>query len=118
VHSPVLVELNQFRHAGKCLLFLAGRVHYRACRSFVCKDLSMTIEKHSLVNDYPEFKDRIHELKMSNPHFAAKYEEYNELDKEIIDIEEKMVNTSDDYIEELKMKRVHLKDELVAMLRG
>ncbi len=78
----------------------------------------MIIEKHSLAIDFPEFKDRIHDLKMSDAHFANKFEEYNDLDKEIIRIEEGLENTSDEFLEDLKMKRVHLKDELVDMLRA
>lgn len=78
----------------------------------------MIIEKHSLAIDYPEFKERIHELKMSDAHFSRKFDEYNDLDKEIIRFEEGIENTSDEILEGLKMKRVQLKDELVSMLRG
>lgn len=78
----------------------------------------MIIEKHSLAVDYPEFKDRIHDLKLSDAHFAKKFDEYNELDKEIIRCEEGIETPSDDFLESLKMKRVQLKDELVGMLRG
>lgn len=78
----------------------------------------MIIEKHSLVNDYPEYRDRIHDLKTTDTHFAKLFDAYNDLDREIIRIEEGIENTSDEYIESLKMKRVHLKDELVDMLRA
>lgn len=78
----------------------------------------MIIEKHSLVIDYPEFKERIHELKTSDAHFSKKFDEYNDLDREIIRCEEGIETPSDDYLEGLKMKRVQLKDELVAMLRA
>lgn len=30
----------------------------------------MLVEKHDLVHELPEYKDRIHELKTSNRHFA------------------------------------------------
>jgi uncharacterized protein YdcH (DUF465 family) len=30
----------------------------------------MLLEKHGLVHELPEYKDRIHELKTSNRHFA------------------------------------------------
>lgn len=76
----------------------------------------MIIEKHSLVLDYPELKDRIHELKMSDANFAKKFEDYNDLDKEIIRFEEGFETPSDEHLEGLKMKRVQLKDELVEML--
>ena len=76
----------------------------------------MLIEKHGLAIDHPEYKDRIHELKQSDSRFAKKFDDYNDVDKEIIRIEEGIENTSDDYLESLKVKRVHLKDELVALL--
>ena len=73
-------------------------------------------EHHALLNEFPEFKDRIHELKVSHPHFASLYKEYQEVDKEIYRIEEQIENHSDQYTEDLKKRRVHLKDELYALL--
>ena len=62
----------------------------------------MPIENHSLANELPEFKDRIHELKQENMHFHR--------------IESGAENTSDEYLEGLKKQRLSLKDELFAML--
>jgi uncharacterized protein YdcH (DUF465 family) len=75
-------------------------------------------EKHDLVHEFPEFKDRIHELKVSNKYFANQFGKYHEIDHEVLRIEEGIENTSDDYLEELKKKRLALKDELFAMLRA
>ena len=75
-------------------------------------------EKHNLINELPEYKDRIHELKLSNKHFANQYDKYNELDHQVLRIEEGIENTSDEYLEELKKKRLAFKDELFAMLRN
>jgi uncharacterized protein YdcH (DUF465 family) len=74
-------------------------------------------EHHHLADEFPEFKDRIHELKMGDAHFAKLYEEYEELDKEIIRIEEDIETPSDAYTEELKKKRLLLKDELFGILK-
>ncbi|MGD8514682.1 MAG: DUF465 domain-containing protein [Granulosicoccaceae bacterium] len=74
-------------------------------------------EHHHLANEFPEFRDRIHELKLSDAHFAKLYEEYEELDKEIIRIEEEIETPSDAYTEELKKKRLLLKDELFSILK-
>jgi uncharacterized protein YdcH (DUF465 family) len=73
-------------------------------------------EHHRLADEFPEFKDRIHELKMSDAHFAKLFEEYEDLDKEIIRIEEEIETPSDEYTEELKKKRLLLKDELYSFL--
>jgi hypothetical protein len=74
-------------------------------------------EHHHLANEFPEFRERIHELKLSDAHFAKLYEEYEELDKEIIRIEEEIETPSDAYTEELKKKRLLLKDELFSILK-
>lgn len=74
-------------------------------------------EKHDLIHELPEYKDKIHELKMSNKHFAGLFEKYHELDHEVHRIEESIETTSDDYLEELKKKRLALKDELFSMLK-
>lgn len=78
----------------------------------------MSIEHHSLLNEFPEYRDRIHELKINNPRFATLYKEYQDVDKEIFRIEEEIETPSDLYTEELKKKRVHLKDQLYDMLRN
>jgi uncharacterized protein YdcH (DUF465 family) len=77
----------------------------------------MSIEKHSIVHEFPEYKDAIHELKMKNTHFAKLFNEYHEVDHEIHGIENNSGNTSDEYLEERKLRRVHLKDEIFGMLK-
>ncbi len=76
----------------------------------------MPIENHSLANEFPEFKDRIHELKQDNMHFLRLFNEYHDVDKEVHRIESGAENTSDDYIESLKKQRLNLKDELFSIL--
>lgn len=77
----------------------------------------MFIEKHDIHHEFPEFKDEIRELKMTNNHFSKLFKSYHELDHEVIRIEEGVENTSDEYLENLKLKRLHLKDELYTMLK-
>lgn len=75
-------------------------------------------EKHDLVHELPEFKDKIHELKTSNNHFARLFDEYHVLTKEIHHLEAANVPTSDAHIEDLKKKRLFKKDELYNVLRA
>lgn len=77
----------------------------------------MSLEKHDLHHEFPEFKDAIHELKMSNAHFARLFEQYHEVDHEVHRIETGAETPSDDYLEEKKKQRLQLKDELYAMLK-
>jgi uncharacterized protein YdcH (DUF465 family) len=74
-------------------------------------------EHHNLAREFPEYKDQIHELKVNDPEFAQLFEKYEDIDKEIYRIEMQIENTSDEYLEGLKIKRVKLKDQLYAMLQ-
>ena len=78
----------------------------------------MSIEHHSLLHEFPQLRERIHELKTSNPKFAGLYRQYDEIDKEIYRIEEEIETPSDTYTEDLKKRRVLLKDQLHTMLQG
>ena len=75
------------------------------------------LEKHDLIHELPEYREQIHELKMNNVHFAKLFERYHETDHEVHRIETGAENTSDDYLETRKKARLHLKDELLAMLK-
>lgn len=77
----------------------------------------MLSEKHDLIHEFPEFKERIHTLKMTNHHFAKLFNEYDELDHLIRRSEMEVEVHADDYMEELKKKRLALKDNLYQMLR-
>ncbi|MGE0226693.1 MAG: YdcH family protein [Acetobacteraceae bacterium] len=74
-------------------------------------------EHHRLDEEFPEFKQQIHQLKLGNHHFAKLFEEYVDIDKEIYRIEEEIETPSDSYTEDLKKKRLLLKDKIYAMLR-
>lgn len=74
-------------------------------------------EHHDLVHEFPEYKDKIHLLKQDNPHFSKLFDEYNDVDREVRRIEQDIETPSDEYTEELKKKRLLLKDELYAMLK-
>lgn len=77
----------------------------------------MSLEKHDLVHELPESREAIHMLKTGSTHFAKLFDEYHELDHEIYRIESGAVHTSDEYLEERKKRRLHLKDQLYSMIR-
>lgn len=70
------------------------------------------LEKHDLHHEFPEYYDRIHELKMNNRHFARLFEEYHDINREVRRIEEGVENREDEYLENLKKKRLLYKDRL------
>lgn len=77
----------------------------------------MLVEKHDLHHEFPEFHDQIHNLKVSDKHFAKLFAEYHDKDHEIHRIEQGSEVSSDDYLENLKKQRLLLKDQLFAMLQ-
>lgn len=73
-------------------------------------------ESHDLAIEFPELKERLHELKMHDRHFARLLEEYTEVDAQLHRIEQGIEVHADDFVESLKLRRLHLKDDLYAML--
>ncbi|MBH1988277.1 MAG: DUF465 domain-containing protein [Burkholderiales bacterium] len=78
----------------------------------------MIQDHHPLAKDFPELKDRIHALKTSNTHFARLEREYEDLDKAIVRMETGVEHASSVEIEQKKLQRVTLKDELYALLKA
>ena len=78
----------------------------------------MPIENHTLVNELPEFKDEIHQLKMTDAHFKKLFEEYNFLTEEIEKMEKEIILTTTSQEEEYKKRRLLLKDSLVNYLKS
>lgn len=75
------------------------------------------MEKHDLLHEFPEYKDKIHELKTTNNHFRKLFDEYHELDHQVHRIEQGSESTTDAVLNELRMKRVQLKDNLYKQLQ-
>ena len=79
----------------------------------------MELEHHrDLAHEFPGLKARIHELKLESPAFRHLYAAYQAVDDEVYRIEQEIETPSDDYTEELKRRRVRLKDRLYGMLTG
>ena len=74
-------------------------------------------ESHDLFHEFPEYKNRIAELKAANAQFAMLYDEYHTVNAEVERIELQIETPSDFYTETLKKQRLHLKDEIYAILR-
>jgi uncharacterized protein YdcH (DUF465 family) len=73
-------------------------------------------EHHRLLDEFPQYRQKIHDLKLNDHHFSRLFDEYDKLDKEIYRIEEKIETPSDVYAEELKKKRLLVKDRIYAIL--
>ena len=72
----------------------------------------MSVVKHDLVHEFPEHREAIHDLKMSDAHFANLFKKYHEVDHEVHRIEEGVETPSDTYTDTQKKLRLRLKDQL------
>ena len=75
------------------------------------------MNKHDLRHDFPELEDKIHQLKVSDTHFRRLFDEYHEVNQDIHSIESGATVTTDERLNDLRLKRVHLKDELYQCLQ-
>ena len=73
---------------------------------------------HEIPEEFPEYKDAYHRLKTNDDHFAKLVDEYHLINREVHRIETDVQPTSDTYHEELRKKRMALKDEIYALLKA
>jgi hypothetical protein len=78
----------------------------------------MTLEKHDLLHEFPEYKEEIHRLKMNDAHFTRFFDEYHETDDDVHRIELSAEYTSDEILQQKKIARLELKDKLLIMLKN
>ncbi len=71
---------------------------------------------HELADDFPDQTDLIHRLKTTDAHFAKLADAYHAVNRDIHRAETRVEATSDEHEEALRKKRLHLKDEIAAML--
>jgi uncharacterized protein YdcH (DUF465 family) len=78
----------------------------------------MDLLKHDIVHEFPEYKDKIHALKMGNQHFAKLFDQYDALNHEIAKVETGGGVMSDEALEVEKKQRLKLKDEIFKMIQA
>ena len=71
---------------------------------------------HELHEEFPSDIQRIHDLKISNAHFAKIADRYHALNRDIHRVEAGVQAMSDESLETLKKQRLMLKDEVASML--
>lgn len=75
------------------------------------------MQQHDLPHEFPEFVDLIAKLQASDTHFAELYAQYEDANEHVLRIEQNLEPASDFAFEDQKKKRLHLKDEIYAILR-
>jgi hypothetical protein len=78
----------------------------------------MNVDHHDLHHEFPEYAEAIHALRAGNHHFAGLFDQYQALTARIEALEENDSPIADTALEEMKMQRVRLKDELYGMLQA
>ncbi len=71
---------------------------------------------HELADDFPEYVDKMRELKMSDAHFARLFEEYHEVNRAVHRAETNVEPVSDAHMENMRKSRMALKDKIYGML--
>lgn len=66
---------------------------------------------------FPEYRELISQLKVSDPRFRHLFSKHNDLDQRIKNMEVHIEPASHEDIESLKKKKLRLKDELYELLQ-
>ena len=75
-------------------------------------------ESHQLLHEFPNLVEKIAELRATNEVFHHLMDEYDWLDSHIVSLETVKVPVSDFHIEEMKKRRLYLKDKLYIFLNA
>jgi uncharacterized protein YdcH (DUF465 family) len=76
----------------------------------------MSHTPHELAAEFPEFAQKISDLKQSDAHFAKLFEEYHEVNRAVHRAETNVEPVEELAEVEMRKKRAALKDELYGML--
>lgn len=71
---------------------------------------------HAIHEEFPNDAKRIHDLKLSNAHFARLLEEYDSVNDEVAAAETHVRPVSEDTEKQLRRRRAQLKDEIARMI--
>jgi len=74
------------------------------------------MEKHDLLHEFPEYKDKIHELKISDVYFRKLFDDYHQIEHQIHRINMGSEIANDNFLHELKAKLLFMKDEIYTIL--
>ncbi|MCL1143737.1 YdcH family protein [Shewanella gaetbuli] len=66
---------------------------------------------------FPEYRDLITKLKTTDAHFLRKFDEHNQLDEEIKQLETHSSSDTTPEVKILKSKKLHLKEEIFNILK-
>ena len=77
----------------------------------------MSHTPHELAAEFPDDGELLHQLKLTDAHFARLADEYHEVNREIHRIESEVDAASDERAEALKKQRLGLIDQLSVIVK-
>lgn len=77
----------------------------------------MDLMKHDLVHEFPEHLQKMHSLRASDPHFASLFSQYDADNNAIAKYEQGVGAISDEALEDLKKRRLNVKDKIYQILK-
>lgn len=66
---------------------------------------------------FPEYRELITQLKTQDTHFVRLFDQHNALDQKIKNLEAHIESGTPEQIEALKKEKLHLKDQVYAILK-
>lgn len=66
---------------------------------------------------FPEYRDLITKLKHHDHHFDRLFNQHNDLDQKILNMENQVVPSTEVEVEQLKKEKLRLKDEIYQILQ-
>ena len=78
----------------------------------------MSHTPHELAEEFPEYKEKIHDLKMNDAHFAKMFEKYHEVNRTVHRMETRIEPVTDEVEEQTRRQRMALKDEIASYLQS
>ncbi len=76
----------------------------------------MSHTPHTLPEEFPALADKVQALRRDDHHFAKLADDYDAINEAVHLAETDVEPTSDHHIEDMRKKRLHLKDQIASRL--
>ncbi|MEO8389404.1 DUF465 domain-containing protein [Polaromonas sp.] len=77
----------------------------------------MDLLNHDIAHEFPQYLQKMRSLKVSNPHFAELFAQYDADNHTIAKYEQGVGVITDEALEDLKKRRLKTKDEIYQILK-
>ncbi len=77
----------------------------------------MDLLNHDLAHEFPEYLPKMRSLKTSDPYFSSLFTQYDTDNHSIRNYEQGLGVISDEALEDLKKRRLKVKDEIYQILK-